>query len=420
MSTPQQTSAFSRPGDHLSSRHMLGGGLSRRILRKLLSSLDSGKLTVHLPNGKHFTHEAARPGPDAVLVLHRWRALRQIVFKGSIGFADAYIDGDWSTPDLTSLIELAARNLSRLRSTLKGSLLARSIARLRHARRANTRRGARANILAHYDLGNEFYRHWLDTDMSYSSAVFLHEQETLEEAQRRKQDRVLANLDLHGGEHVLEIGIGWGGLAARLLERGCRMTGLTLSPAQLDHAKARLERDTGRNAADLRLQDYRDVKGTFDRIVSIEMFEAVGQAYWPDYFSALRERLARSGVAVLQIITIAEDRFRNYQSEVDFIQRYIFPGGMLPSPSILRKEIEGAGLTLSGVDTFGQSYARTLAHWQQRFQAAWPKIERLGFDMRFKRMWEYYLSYCEAGFRAGAIDVGLYRVTHAGVEGVRV
>jgi len=391
-----------------------GAGMSRRILRRLLSSLTKGSLEVRLPNGRAFIYKAEMRGPSAVLVLHRWRALRRMVFTGDIGFSDGYVDGDWSTPDLTALIELAACNMPRLRQVLRGSRLLNVLKRLRHETRANTRRGARANILAHYDLGNAFYRQWLDEGMSYSSAIYGEGVRTLEDAQTFKQQRIVSKLDLKGGEKVLEVGIGWGGLAAALIEKGSELTGVTLSPSQLDYAKARLAAPIAQDKADLRLQDYRDVQGRFDRIVSIEMFEAVGEAFWPVYFDRLRERLSAEGKAVLQIITISDERFESYRRGVDFIQRYIFPGGMLPSPSRLRSEVEQAGLVLTEAETFGQDYARTLAEWKHRFLCAWPQIERLGFDLRFKRMWEYYLSYCEAGFREGAIDVGLYTLTHQG------
>ena len=212
---------------------------------------------------------------------------------------------------------------------------------------------------------------------------------------------------------VLEVGFGWGGLAERILERGCMVTGLTLSPSQLAYASERLTAAGHAARADLRLQDYRDTTGEFDRIVSIEMLEAVGRAYWPAYFTMIRDRLAKDGQAVLQVITLDEKRYEIYREQVDFIQRYVFPGGMLPTPTIMREQIAGAGLALKSTFTFGQSYADTLAEWSRRFQAALPHIEAMGFDKRFQRMWTYYLAYCEGGFRAGILDVGLYTITHA-------
>ena len=398
-----------------------GGGKARAarprralpFLGRLLDRLQFGSIVIETPGGHRVEHHASHPGPAGVLVLRRWRALRRMVMGGDLGFAEAYMDGDWTTPDLTALVELAARNGAAIDESIVPSWPIRLLNMLVHRWRDNTKLGSRRNIMAHYDLGNAFYGLWLDPGMTYSSALYTAENQSLEDAQTAKQDRVLDLLELQGGERVLEIGCGWGGLAQRLIERGSHVTGLTLSPAQLDYACQRLA-DIGAEArTDLRLQDYRDTEGTFDRIVSIEMLEAVGQRFWPLYFSKLRDRLAAGGVAVLQVITIEERRFEPYQRNVDFIQRYIFPGGMLPSQSVMQRHIAEAGLELQSAETFGESYARTLADWNMRFQAVWPTIEQMGFPISFKRMWEYYLCYCEAGFRTGTIDVGLYRLGHA-------
>jgi cyclopropane-fatty-acyl-phospholipid synthase len=385
----------------------------RWLIKKALSQLSCGRLDIETPDGQRIVLDTTQAGPHAVLSVHRWRALRRLMLQGDIGFAEAYIEGDWSSPDLASLIELVARNRAALQSTYSGLLPTRLLDRLRHLVRANTKRGSRRNIVAHYDLGNDFYARWLDAGMSYSSALYANPGESLEIAQRRKQDMVLDWLGLNGSERVLEIGCGWGGLAERLLERGCHVTGVTLSPAQLAFAQARLDQSGMADRSDLRLQDYRDISGQFDRIVSIEMLEAVGEEYWPAYFATLKSRLAPSGVAVLQTISIADETFESYRKDVDFIQRYIFPGGMLPSVQVMRCEIARAGLQLQEVHLFGDSYAQTLVDWNRRFQSAWPSIQLLGFDNRFKRMWEYYLGYCEGGFRAGAVNVGLYRITAA-------
>jgi cyclopropane-fatty-acyl-phospholipid synthase len=383
-----------------------------KLLMKVLSRLSAGKITIQTPAGNVFEYQAARPGPAAAIVMHNWRTVRRLISKGGVGFAEAYMEGDWTTPNLTELMALGAANADDLESTIAGSFWLRAINRLRHARAANTRRGSRRNIAAHYDLGNAFYSLWLDRGMSYSSACYPTPDCLLEDAQTAKQDRVIAQLGLSGGERVLEIGCGWGGLAERLLHRGAaKVTGLTLSTEQLAYSNDRLELAGLADRADMRLQDYRDVAGVFDRIVSIEMLEAVGRQYWPIYFSTVKERLAETGVAVIQVITIAKNRFEDYQSTVDFIQRYIFPGGMLPSDEILRHEIDRAGLMLRSIENFGQSYALTLAEWRRRFLDAWPEIQTLGFDLRFKRMWEYYLSYCEAGFKSGILDVGLYTLS---------
>ncbi|MDZ5649653.1 cyclopropane-fatty-acyl-phospholipid synthase family protein [Nitrospirillum sp. BR 11828] len=387
--------------------------LAAHLLSRVMARVSAGRITVQLPDGTRLTRQAAHPGPDGVLEIHRWRAVRRLAFGGDVAFAEAYADGDWSSPDLPALLELAARNISRLDGAFAGTPLARMVKTLVHRGRANTRKGSRRNIMAHYDLGNDFYARWLDRGMAYSSALYTAADQTLEAAQDVKLDRIVQLLGLSGREQVLEIGCGWGGLAERIARAGCHVTGLTLSPSQLAVAQDRLAKAGLEVRADLRLQDYRDVTGTYDRIVSIEMLEAVGERYWPVYFQTLRRRLSDQGVAVLQVITIDESRFEHYRREVDFIQRHVFPGGMLPSPSRLVREAEAAGLRLEGAETFGDSYARTLAEWRQRFHAAWTDIHAMGFPPHFRRLWDYYLAYCEAGFRAGVIDVGLYRLVPA-------
>ncbi len=388
--------------------------LSGRFLCRLLKNFDIGRMSVKLPDGEWIEHSGRLPGPHGVLLLKTWRPVRRLILSGHLGFAEAYILGDWSSPDLTALIECAALNQDLIGKSFSPSHLRRLAERLIHVARSNSRRGSRRNIVAHYDLGNDFYAAWLDDGMTYSSALYTRPDLSLEAAQDAKLMRVIEALNLEGGERVLEIGCGWGGLAERLIrEARCHVTGLTLSPSQLVHAQARLSAGGLDGHHDLRLQDYRDVRGVFDRIVSIEMLEAVGAEYWPAYFARLRESLAAQGRAVLQVITIAERYYDTYRREPDFIQRHVFPGGMLPSGAVLRNQIERAGLALRSVETFGESYAATLREWQGRFQVAWPSLRGQGFDEKFRRKWEYYLSYCEAGFRAGSIDVGLYEVCHA-------
>jgi cyclopropane-fatty-acyl-phospholipid synthase len=398
------------------------GPFATWFIRRLMRRIQAGSLRVHTPSGGEIVHRAATPGPDAVLVLHHWRALRHLLLEGDVGFAESYMDGDWSSPDLTALVLLVARNTDALGDSVDGLRAIRAVHRGLHKLRANSRAGAKRNIEAHYDLGNDFYAAWLDPSMTYSSALFSDPEQSLEDAQLAKQDRVIELLDLSGGEQVLEIGCGWGSLAGRMAqERGAAVTGITLSPSQLAYAKA----GQGDPCADLRLQDYREVTAQFDRIVSIEMLEAVGAEYWPAYFDKVRACLRPGGVAVLQVITIAQERYENYRRSADFIQRYVFPGGMLPSVPVLTHEIERAGLALRSIQHFGASYAQTLQAWSHRFQRAWPSLSGVNrpalpiggrpADERFRRRWEYYLSYCEAGFLAGAIDVGLYRITHADV-----
>lgn len=393
-------------------RGLSARALSTRAMIGVLSYLEFGRLTVVLPDGRRADYTAAKPGPDATLVLHRWRTVWRTLRRGDMGFAESFIDGDCSSPDIAKVVELFVRNEAML-ARMAGYRALHVLTTLFHKLRANTRAGARRNIPAHYDLGNAFFEHWLDRGMTYSSALYEGGTVGLERAQGAKQDRILRELALSPGASVLEIGCGWGGLAERILAAGARVTGLTLSPAQLAYAQARLPREVADGRADLRLQDYRDVGGTYDRIVSIEMMEAVGLAYWHSYFATIRDRLARDGRAVLQVITLDESRYEGYRTQVDFIQRYIFPGGMLPTPTIMREQIAAAGLKLIDTFAFGESYARTLAEWSLRFAAARPQVEAMGFDARFQRLWSYYLAYCEGGFRAGILDVGLYTIEHA-------
>jgi cyclopropane-fatty-acyl-phospholipid synthase len=386
--------------------------LTTALLHRIFSGLECGHLVIDTPAGERLVIDGNQPGPQGRLTIRSWRFLWRLVAGWDIGFAESYMAGEWSSPNLGGLLMLALRN-SAFAGPLQPLRPPRLLLRLRHALNRNTRRGSRRNIAAHYDLGNEFYAHWLDAGMSYSAALFSSAGQTLEEAQNAKLDRVLDLLEMSGGEQVLEIGCGWGSLADRLIGRyGCTLTGLTISAKQLEFARRRLRDLDLLRYSDLRLQDYRDVRGPYDRIVSIEMLEAVGEAYWSIYFEKLRVNLRPGGIAVLQVITINEDRFENYRRRPDFIQKYIFPGGMLPTTTIIEREIAAAGLRLVTSEFFGESYARTLGEWQRRFQRAWPAIAALGFDDRFKRTWEYYLAYCQAGFEAGAVNVGLYKITH--------
>ena len=390
-----------------------GGGPLRRLLARLLRSVSHGALSVQLPGGARIEGHGASDGPQASITLHRWRPLARLLLQGDLGLAASYRDGDWTTPDLTALLEFGLINEASWGRVLEGSWFTRRLGDLFRASRINTRRGSRRNIAFHYDMGNDFYAEWLDPALIYSSALFTTGDESLEAAQAAKLERVIALLDLQPRSTVLEIGCGWGALATALAARhGVRVTGLTLSNEQLAHAIAQV-RDQGLDEVDLRLQDYRDVDGRYDRVVSIEMLEAVGERYWPVYFDTLRERLASGGSGVLQVITISEDHFDRYRGSTDFVQRFIFPGGKLPSVSAMTAHAERAGLTLQAAGSFGSSYALTLAEWRRRFHAAWPTIAGLGYDEAFRRLWEYYLCYCEAGFRSGRIDVGLFTFSHA-------
>jgi cyclopropane-fatty-acyl-phospholipid synthase len=372
--------------------------------------LDCGELIIDTQGGRSFVLCGSRPGPQARLAIHSWRVFGRLLSGGNIGFAEAYMAGEWSSPNLISLLMLLCCNRS-MAERIAPFRIPRLGLRLRHALNRNTRRGSRRNIAAHYDLGNEFYEHWLDASMTYSTGLFSDAGQSLETAQEAKLERVLDLLEPCDGDRVLEIGCGWGSFAERLLEmRACTITGVTLSTEQLEYAQRRLGDDIASGRCDLRLQDYRDVSGTFDRIVSIEMLEAVGAAYWPTYFAKLRDTLRPGGTAILQVITIDESRFENYRRRPDFIQKYIFPGGMLPTKQIIESQALQVGLKVIAREFFGDSYARTLEQWNARFRGAWPKINMLGFDERFRRMWEYYLAYCQVGFDIHALDVGLYKI----------
>lgn len=380
-----------------------------RLLCGWADRIVAGQLTIRFPNGDTHFALGALPGPSASLNVRSGKLVWKLASGGSLGFARAYLDGDWDTPNLGDLLQLGNSNEAAFGAVLDASWPARLVAFLRHRLRANTRAGSRRNIAFHYDLGNDFFRHWLDETMTYSSAIFLGEEQSLASAQRAKYARIVEALDLGPDDHVLEIGCGWGGFAEYAAgETGCRVTGLTLSREQAEFARERLTQADLDDKVEIRLQDYRDCKGRFDKIVSIEMFEAVGEENWPTYFETLRELLKPGGRAMIQVITIADEHFTNYRRNADFIQTYIFPGGMLPSPTAFTSVAAERGLAVLDQKFFGADYDKTLLAWDRAFVAAWHRIEPLGFDARFKRMWRYYLHYCATGFRTGWIDVGQF------------
>lgn len=382
-----------------------------RLLRRIVGPFTAGSLSIDLPSGRHVRLTSHRSGHNAHIAVHRWRALPRLAFGGEYGFAEAIGDGDCTSLDLKTLLFWAMENTGANGAVGDAHFAWQIASRIRHGLRTNTRRNSRRNIAAHYDLGNAFYAKWLDQELNYSSGLYETSTASLEQAQATKLSRIADMLELKGGERILEIGCGWGALAHFLIAgHRCHVTGLTLSTEQLTYAHQRLSRFE--THTDLRLQDYRDVTGTYDRIASIEMMEAVGKAFWPTYFSKIASCLAEGGTAVVQAITINEARFEAYRRRPDFIQLNIFPGGMLPTKQIIASQAERAGMQLVRTEHFGASYGRTLADWRMRFAQAWPAIEALGFDERFRRLWDYYLVYCEVGFEAGWLDVGLYQLRH--------
>ena len=365
-----------------------------------------GRLDFVLPDGRRFRALAPAPGPVAELQIHDPELFSRLVREGDLGFCEAYMEGGWSSPDLMAFMDLVHAGNDALYDGFPGLRLARLWEGLRHWLRNNSRAQARRNIAAHYDLGNEFYRRWLDATMTYSSALFRTGQESLEAAQIEKYASLVDRLGVGPGDHVLEIGCGWGGFAEyAAAERGLRVTGLTISQAQHDYAVARIARAGLADRVEIRLQDYRDERGSYDGVASIEMFEAVGEKYWPVYFDRLAAALKPGRQACLQIITVQERRFEIYRKSVDFIQKHIFPGGMLPSPGALRRGAEAAGLSVTGSFEFGDSYSQTLRRWHERFNATWDEVARMGFDDRFRRMWNLYLASCAGAFSGGNCDV---------------
>ncbi|MBB06050.1 MAG: SAM-dependent methyltransferase [Pseudooceanicola sp.] len=371
-----------------------------------------GRLDFKLSDGRIFRANGKRPGPVAEIHIHNPDTFARLVREGDLGFCDAYIEKWWSSPDLQAFLDLLHAGNEELYDGFPGMGLVRAYEKLRFWMQSNSRRQARKNISYHYDLGNDFYGLWLDDTMTYSSALFRSGQESLEAAQIAKYESMIDQMGVKPGDHVLEIGCGWGGFAEYAArERGLRVTGLTISKEQLKFAQNRIEKAGLSDKVDLKLQDYRDETGSYDGVASIEMFEAVGEKYWPVYFNTVRDRLRPGGSATLQIITVQDKRWEVYRKGVDFIQRYIFPGGMLPSPSVLRAEVEKAGLQVRKSFEFGPSYSQTLRRWHQTFDEKWDSIANLGFDDRFRRMWNFYLTSCAAAFEGGICDVTQITIT---------
>lgn len=374
--------------------------------------MERGRLDFVLPDGRRFRAETATPGPVAELLIHNPDIFARLIREGDLGFCEAYVDGWWSTPDLQAFMDLVHVAGDGLYDGFPGMGLLRAFERARFWMQSNSRRQARKNISYHYDLGNAFYGLWLDDTMTYSSAKFDTGQESLERAQIQKYASMVDEMGAKPGDHVLEIGCGWGGFAEYAAkERGLRVTGLTISKEQHAYAVDRIRKAGLSDKVEIKLQDYRDETGVYDGIASIEMFEAVGEKYWPVYFGVLRDRLKAGRSATLQIITVQDRRWEIYRKGVDFVQKYIFPGGMLPAPSVLRAEVERAGLQVARSVEFGESYSHTLRRWHETFNDRWDEVQALGFDDRFRRMWNFYLTSCAATFQSGNCDVTQITVT---------
>ncbi len=392
-----------------------------RSVFRLLPRLGHGTLTLQLPDGSTAHFGTKRDGePRAAMRLANWNVCAAALRSGDIGFAESFIAGDWSTPDLTALLTLFVANRDHFERVVYGTWWGSLLYRAKHLLNRNSRQGSRKNIHAHYDLGNDFYRLWLDETMSYSSAWFEGDRsQDTAAAQWAKVRRALGECGVKPGERVLEIGCGWGGLAeCAVREFGAHVTGVTLSSEQLVYAQQRLRAAGLAGAAALRYQDYRELgrsaaEGPFDAIASIEMFEAVGREYWPAYFETIRRCLKPGGKACIQSITIRDDLFDRYVRSTDFIQQYIFPGGLLPSPSEFRKAAAKAGLEVVRELDFGLDYAETLHRWRERFLGAEGPVRQLGFDTRFMRIWEFYLAYCEAAFATGNTSVMQFTLQRA-------
>lgn len=378
-----------------------------RFICALAAKIRRGALVFVLPDGRALKFAGIEETDSVgVIVVKDYAFARRAALRGDIGFFESFADDDWDTPSIADCLYVFARNADYVREAFVGSPLFAWVDYVKHLFNSNTKAGARRNIHYHYDLGNAFYEKWLDRTMTYSSARYPSPGADLSAAQTNKYHTLAETMALKPGEKVLEIGSGWGGFAEFAAKQvGAEVTGVTISKEQYDYACARIQREGLGEKVTFELRDYRDIDGRFDKIASIEMFEAVGEKYWPAYFDKLREALKPGGVAGLQIITIADRFFDTYRRSVDFIQRYVFPGGMLPSPTVLKGRIEEAGLVWRSASSFGEDYARTLREWHDRFLAAWDDIRPMGFDERFRKLWRFYLGYCEAGFRAQTTDV---------------
>ncbi len=377
------------------------------LLSRAGRRIRAGRLSVVTPTGAQITFKGAASGPSARIILHRWRALLSMAMNGDVGLGWSYVRGEWDSPDLPALVAFLACNIDRGTRQTLGARLLRPLRHVATRLSANTLNGSRRNIAYHYDIGNDFYRTWLDASWTYSAALFENQDMTLEQAQAAKYKRIAEGLGLRRGDHVLEIGCGWGGFALfAAREYGARVTGITLSTEQLALARKRAAEAGLSDELSFHLLDYRKVEGTFDHVVSIEMLEAVGEEYWPTYFETVARCLVPGGRAAIQSIVIDPAAYGRYRRGSDFIRAAVFPGGMLPTAPLIAGKAARAGLRLNDEFLFGAHYARTLRLWRENFSGALPQLAAEGMDDAFQRLWSYFLAYCEGGFHAGRVDVG--------------
>ena len=378
-----------------------------KVFKKYLSNIgkkiSNGKLTITLPNNENLEF-FGKGDLKSNLKLNSYMPILRTITSGHVGFAESYLKGEWTSSDLESLLEIMVTNLPEAFSAKSKIHLMYN--RIIHFFRENTKSRAKKNIQYHYDLGNDFYKLWLDKTMTYSSAIFKNEKESLAEAQENKYQLLIDSLDIKPHHKVLEIGCGWGGFAEYAAKKvGCTIKGITISPSQLKFATKRIKELNLDNKVSLELCDYRDLKGKYDRVVSIEMIEAVGEKYWRNYFKKIKDVLKKDGLAGIQVILINNKSYQKYSKSVDFIQKYVFPGGMLPSQEKLNENYVNAGLIEINSHSFGKSYAKTLTIWHKEFLNSLSAIKKLGFDIKLERIFKYYFSYCKAGFNSERIDV---------------
>lgn len=379
------------------------------LFLEMLEKIDYGSIALTTPEGEHLNFRGSKAGVHVSIHIHDWKICENLFLKGDIGLGESYIAGHWDSDNINNLIKFGIDNKDQLAKVIKGSFLKIIFYRIKHLLNRNSVKGSKKNIHAHYDLGNSFYKLWLDKSMTYSSGLFIDQNQDLFLAQENKYQNILDQLALKPGDHILEVGCGWGGFIEYAAKKGIQVTGITISKEQYDYAKERLVHYPG--LADVRLMDYRDINEKYDHIVSIEMFEALGQEYWSNYFRILHSALKTGGKVIIQSITINNQDFKSYSRGTDFIQQYIFPGGMLPSTDVFKNTAKKAGLQVYDSLEFGGDYGQTLCLWEESFEKSLEKVREIGFDEKFIRTWRFYLKYCQGGFEAGKISVHQFYLT---------